>query len=142
HSPEAVLDNLHEAEHDRRLNVCGRYGLSNVNLDRRWVGRDMVGIDAGAAVLALDNFLMADRVRAVLHSLPCVRRAMERLGFTPRMVRRSARTIPSSPGQVQGFSGAADGKARQSPSRGQRDARATEDAVEPLLRPAAVSQPA
>jgi hypothetical protein len=84
HSPEAVLDNLHEAELDRRLNACGRYGLSNVNLDRCWVGRDMVGIDAGAAVLALDNYLMADRVRAVFHRLPCVRRAMERLGFTPK----------------------------------------------------------
>jgi hypothetical protein len=44
----------------------------------------MVGIDAGAAVLALDNYLMADRVRAVFHSLPCVRRAMGRLGFTPK----------------------------------------------------------
>jgi hypothetical protein len=84
HYPEAVLDNLHQAERDRRLGAHGRYGLSNVNLDRHWVGRDMVGIDAGAAVLALDNYLMADRVRAVFHSLPCVRRAMHRLGFTPR----------------------------------------------------------
>jgi hypothetical protein len=96
HSPGAVLRNLHEAEHDRQLRACGRYGLSNVNLDRHWIGQDMVGIDAGAAVLALDNYLMADRVRTVFHSLPCVRRAMERLGFTPRMVRRPARTIPSS----------------------------------------------
>jgi hypothetical protein len=84
HTPGAVLQNLHEAEHDRRLGAHGRYGLSNVNLDRRWVGRDMVGIDAGAAVLALDNYLMAGRVRAVFHNLPCVRRAIERLGFTPK----------------------------------------------------------
>jgi hypothetical protein len=56
--------------------------MSNVNLDRRWVSQDMVGIDAGAAVLALDNFLVVDRVRTVFHSLPCVRRSMERLGFT------------------------------------------------------------
>ncbi|HZY87358.1 MAG TPA: hypothetical protein VFE78_21155, partial [Gemmataceae bacterium] len=47
------------------------------------VGRDMVGIDAGAAVLALDNYLMADRVRDLFQGLPCVRRGMERLGFTP-----------------------------------------------------------
>jgi hypothetical protein len=83
HSPEAVLDNLHEAEHDHQLGAHGRYGLSNVNLDRRWVSRDMVGIDAGAAVLALDNYLMADRVRHVFHSLPCVRRALERIAFVP-----------------------------------------------------------
>jgi hypothetical protein len=84
HSPGAVLENLHQARRDRQLGACGRYGLSNVNLDRRWVGRDMVGIDAGAAVLALDNYLMANRVRAVFHSLPCVRRAVGRLGFTPK----------------------------------------------------------
>jgi hypothetical protein len=84
HNPEAVLDNLHQVEKDRRLGAHGRYGLSNVNLDRHWVGRDIVGIDAGAAVLALDNYLMADRVRGVFHNLPCVRRAMHCLGFTPR----------------------------------------------------------
>jgi hypothetical protein len=83
HCPAAVLRNLHEAEHDGRLGAHGRYGLSNVNLDRRWVGRDMVGIDAGAAVLALDNYLMPDRVRIVFQALPCVRRGMERLGFAP-----------------------------------------------------------
>jgi hypothetical protein len=43
----------------------------------------MVGIDAGAAVLALDNHLMADRVRTVFQGLSCVRRGMERLGFSP-----------------------------------------------------------
>jgi hypothetical protein len=84
HNPEAVLDNLHEAEQGRQLGIHGRYGLSNVNLDRHWVGRDMIGIDAGAVVLALDNYLMADRIPAVFHSLPCVRQAMQRLGFTPR----------------------------------------------------------
>jgi hypothetical protein len=84
HNPEAVLRNLHETEHDGRLCARGRYGLSSVNLDRHWVSRDMVGIDAGAAVLALDNYLMADRVRTVFHRLPCVQRAVERLGFTPR----------------------------------------------------------
>jgi hypothetical protein len=83
HCPGAVLENLHEAEHDRQLGARGRYGLSNVNLDHHWVGRDMVGIDAGATVLALDNYLMADRIRTLFQALPCVRRGMERLGFTP-----------------------------------------------------------
>ncbi len=79
HHPEGVLRNLHEARGEEAL--LGRYGLSSVNLDRGWVARDMVGIDAGAAVLALDNCLMGGRVRQVFHGLPCVRRAMERLGF-------------------------------------------------------------
>jgi hypothetical protein len=89
HSPEDVLRNLHEAEHDRRLGAHGRYGLSNINLDRKWVGRDVVGIDVGAVVLALDNYLMGDRVRTVFHGLSCVRRAMRRLGFTPAEARRA-----------------------------------------------------
>jgi hypothetical protein len=93
HCPGAVLQNLHEAEHDGQLGAHGRYGLSNVNLDRHWVGRDMVGIDAGATVLALDNYLMADRVRTVFQALPCVRRGMERLGFAPE-------GGPDEPGQA------------------------------------------
>jgi hypothetical protein len=84
HRPAAVLENLYEASREHRLPVRGRYGFSNVNLDRHWVSQDMVGIDAGAAVLALDNYLMADRVREVFHSLTAVGRAMSRLGFTPR----------------------------------------------------------
>lgn len=82
HCPAAVLENLHEARHERHLIAAGRYGLSNLNVDRGWVGRDMVGIDAGAVVLALDNFLMDGRIRAVFHSLPCVQRGLKRIGFT------------------------------------------------------------
>jgi hypothetical protein len=81
HDPEAVLDNLYQAERDRSLALRGRYGFSNVNLDRGWVGRDLVGIDAGAVVLALDNLLIADRVRRVFHALPCVAAGLDRLGF-------------------------------------------------------------
>jgi hypothetical protein len=78
--PAGVRHNLHEARSNDTL--LGRYGLSSVNLDQGWIARDMVGIDAGALVLALDNYLMDDRVRAVFHTVPCVRRSLERLGFT------------------------------------------------------------
>ncbi len=80
HHPAGVLRNLHAGcDADSLL---GRYGLSSVNLDRGWAARDMVGIDAGAAVLALDNYLVDDRVRTVFHALPCVRRGLERFGFS------------------------------------------------------------
>jgi hypothetical protein len=94
HAPEAVLDNLERAEQDQALGAHGRYGFSNINIDCNWVGRDVVGIDAGAAVLGVDNFLMADRVRKVFVTVPYVRQGMERLGFTP-WVRFS--TGPSGP---------------------------------------------
>jgi hypothetical protein len=95
HRPGLVLDNLLAARQDRRLSLLGRYGFANVNLDRRWAARDMVGIDAGAAVLALDNYLCADRVRLVFHQLPAVARGLERLGFvrTSDRVSDSAATL-------------------------------------------------
>jgi hypothetical protein len=79
--PALVLDNLSRARHDPRLTALGRYGFSCVNVDRGWVGRDMVGIDAGAAVLALDNYLCDNRVRRGFHRLAAVRRGLTRLGF-------------------------------------------------------------
>jgi hypothetical protein len=82
HAPAEVLENLERAEHDPALGARGRYGFSPVNLDHHWVGLDMVGIDAGAAVLALDNYLMNNRVRRVFHALPCVSHGLQRLGFT------------------------------------------------------------
>ncbi len=83
HHPSAVLQHLHEARHDAALPARGRYGFSNLNVDRHWVGRDMVGIDAGAAVLALDNYLQDNRVRNVFHGLPGVSQGLARLGFIP-----------------------------------------------------------
>jgi hypothetical protein len=80
HEPGAVLEQLRRARFEER-EVVGRYGYSNLNLDHDWTARDMVGIDAGAAVLALDNFLMANRVRAVFHRLPIVQRGLDRLGI-------------------------------------------------------------
>jgi hypothetical protein len=88
--PAAVLGNVQQALRDRALGACGRYGLSSVNLDRGWVGPDMIGIDAGAAVLALDNLFMAGRVRAIFHQVACVRAGCERLGFVPRSPARPA----------------------------------------------------
>ena len=102
HCPQAVLENLHEAEHDRQLGAHGRYGLSSVNLDRHWVGRDMVGIDAGAAVLALDNYLMADRVRDLFQGLPCVRRGYGAPGLHPEDGPPRAAASTCYPGTISG----------------------------------------
>jgi hypothetical protein len=90
HAPGEVLDNLHRADRDTAMSPCGRYGFSPINLDRTWVGRDMVGIDAGAAVLAVDNYLMDDRVRRVFASIPCVARGFEHLSFRRCDVNSSA----------------------------------------------------
>jgi 4-aminobutyrate aminotransferase-like enzyme len=51
--------------------------------------------DAGAAVLALDNYFMDNRVRKVFQSLPCVRRGLERLGFTRPADRAEESKLPA-----------------------------------------------
>jgi hypothetical protein len=89
-----VMPNLLEAQHDSRWAAHGRYGFSNVNMDRNWVGRDVVGIDLGAAVLALDNYLHHDRVRRVFQDMPCVCLGLERLGFT-RVAAAPEKACPS-----------------------------------------------
>jgi hypothetical protein len=79
--PDLVWENLHRAAQEQRWPLLGRYGFSNVNADRNWYSSDMVGIDAGAAVLALDNYLNDNRVRNVFHTIPYVQRGLERSGF-------------------------------------------------------------
>jgi hypothetical protein len=84
--PDLVHLNLERAVAECRWPLLGRYGLSNVNADRHWIASDMVGIDAGALVLALDNYLHDNRVRRVFHSLECVERGLRRAGFRFRRV--------------------------------------------------------
>ncbi|HTU20018.1 MAG TPA: glucoamylase family protein [Gemmataceae bacterium] len=83
--PDLVWENIDRASHRRHGTLVGRYGFSNVNVDQHWIGPDMVGIDAGAAVLALDNYLNDNRVRSVFHSILCVQRGLERSGFCSRL---------------------------------------------------------
>jgi hypothetical protein len=92
HCPDAVLENLRQAEQNGAAPARGRYGFSSVN--EGWVGRDMVGIDAGAAALALDNFLFEDRVRNAFHGLPCVQRGLQRLGFLPSISQQPGSEAP------------------------------------------------
>jgi hypothetical protein len=81
--PDLVWENLRQAEKLRRLQLRGRYGVANVNLDRSWVSGDTVGIDVGAAILALSNTLNGNQIRGVFHRLVPVQRGIDRLGWMP-----------------------------------------------------------
>jgi hypothetical protein len=83
HQPSLVWENLHQAKAERHFPLEGRYGFSNLNVDRGWVGQDIVGIDAGAIVLALDNCLFGDRVRCHFHAIEPVQIGLQRIGCTP-----------------------------------------------------------
>jgi hypothetical protein len=89
--PELVLENVGAVDKEARHAIHGRYGYSNINLDRYWVSRDVVGIDVGAAVLALDNFLNHGRVRRVFQQLDCVLQGLKRLETRRRP------TVPPAP---------------------------------------------
>jgi len=78
--PAFVLKNVHEAESMKTPKIHGRYGYSNVNLDKDWVSKDVVGIDVGMAVMGLENLLDNNAVRNVWQELPSSKRAMEKLG--------------------------------------------------------------
>jgi len=80
HRPDRVWENLAHVA-GCPLPVRGRYGLSNVNLDRGWRSPDVVGIDLGAAALALDNALHAGRVREAFMSAGPVAAGLRRLGL-------------------------------------------------------------
>ena len=78
-APEAVLDNVKAAEEQKSPLMHGRYGFSNINLDKNWVSRDVVGIDVGVAVMALENLLDDNEVRKIWEELPSSKRAAERM---------------------------------------------------------------
>jgi hypothetical protein len=82
--PELVRRNLDAAESPKWRHIRGRYGYSNINVDRSFVSRDVVGIDIGAAMFALENALFADRVRNVFMRTPVIRRALRRLNAGSR----------------------------------------------------------
>jgi hypothetical protein len=78
-APALVQENISAAEALQDPKMHGRYGYSNINLDKNWVSRDVVGIDVGVAVMALDNVLSDGEVRKIWQTLPCARRAEARL---------------------------------------------------------------
>ncbi len=59
----------------------GRYGFSAVNETRRWRGPEMVGIDAGAALLLLDRALFAGDFTPSLVEKAGIARGLKRIGF-------------------------------------------------------------
>jgi hypothetical protein len=69
--PDIVIANVVRAI-NHRLKPLGKYGLSNINVDRNWISRDVIGIDLGASIMALDNFLHGNRIRTTFSQSPCV----------------------------------------------------------------------
>lgn len=74
--PHLVLQNMRATRGFKRM--LGRYGYSNVNLDRNWFSRDVVGIDVGAACMGIDNALHGNRLPRLFARSAPVARAISR----------------------------------------------------------------
>ncbi len=85
-APDMVLANVQAAEEQKDPPIHGRYGFSNINLDKNWASRDVVGIDVGVSAMALENMLDNDEVRRVWEQLPSSNRAAERLAEAAKAI--------------------------------------------------------
>jgi hypothetical protein len=77
--PDLVLQNIEGADALTQPSAHGRYGFSNINLDRSWVSNDVVGIDMGAAVVGLENELYDDVIQKTWKTMPVAMRAQRRI---------------------------------------------------------------
>lgn len=74
----AALENIHRTVQSR---IWGQYGLSNAfNLDQNWFDTDVIGIDLGMALLAIENH-RSQSVWKWFNSHPAVARGKKAAGF-------------------------------------------------------------
>jgi hypothetical protein len=66
-----------------RARIWGRYGfVDGFNLDRNWFDQDVIGIDTGATLLAIENY-RTGLVWSLFKKNPAAGTALRRIGFTP-----------------------------------------------------------
>ena len=88
---------------EHRARLWGRYGFSDTyNLDRNWFDGDVIGIDTGATLLAIENY-RTGLVWRFFMKHPAVSTAMRRIGFKPVVksaapAMRIAGAVPLKPG--------------------------------------------
>jgi hypothetical protein len=83
---------LHALASQKELPLWGRYGFSNsFNLDRHWATPDVIGIDLGMVLLAIENY-RTGLVWKLMGSTQIARRAVKSIGLkvtaepSPRLV--------------------------------------------------------
>ena len=80
-TPALALSAVHTLYHELGDVLWGRYGFANAfNLDRGWYGRDVIGIDLGMVLLAIENY-RSGMVWALMGGVPWVTSAFRAAGF-------------------------------------------------------------
>jgi hypothetical protein len=76
----AALGHIYKTTHAK---IWGRYGLSNAfNLDKDWYDEDVIGIDLGMALLAIENY-RNESVWKWFNSHPSIARGIKIAGLRP-----------------------------------------------------------
>jgi hypothetical protein len=80
-TPEIALAALQEIDRRHHDKLWGRYGFGNAfNVDADWYDPDVIGIDLGMALLAIENYRTGLPWK-LIHSHPATKRALEKAGF-------------------------------------------------------------
>ncbi|MBV9850753.1 MAG: hypothetical protein JO250_13855 [Armatimonadetes bacterium] len=80
-APELARASLHALYPEYRGRIWGRYGFSNAfNADKNWYDRDVIGIDLGMMLLALEN-ARSGLVWRLMRRVPGVKRGLAAAGF-------------------------------------------------------------
>jgi len=80
-TPELCISAMRTIQAEYATKVWGRYGFCDgFSVDRNWYDHDVIGIDAGCALLMLENY-HSGLVWQLLGQDPAVRRGLETAGF-------------------------------------------------------------
>lgn len=81
YDPRGALDSAHYLRKTLGKRMWGRYGFANAyNLDRNWFDKDVIGIDLGMALLAIENY-RTGLIWRLTGSHPATSRAFRRAGL-------------------------------------------------------------
>lgn len=79
--PEVCLETLKAMKQKHGERIWGKYSFAAYNQKRDWVQPDMIGIDAGAALLLLDRYRFSEAVIPSLLERTVLWRGLQRAGF-------------------------------------------------------------
>jgi hypothetical protein len=79
--PKEGMETLMAMKKEHGERIWGKYGFSSYNLKRDWRGDDMVGIDAGAALLMIDRYRTGGALIPGLIERAALHTGLKRAGF-------------------------------------------------------------
>lgn len=93
-SPDLANSALHTLWRKHGPQLWGRYGFANAfNVDKNWHDKDVIGIDLGMMMLAVEN-ARTGLVWRLLRADPIIKKGLAAAGFRPTATPKKERTSP------------------------------------------------